>query len=67
MCAADGVLMFVRKTNDSFTCSNGVQLSIAHEHRLMVYEESVLRRLFGREGGEVTAGKNCIMRSSIIR
>jgi hypothetical protein len=38
-------------------------LTLREEHRLRVFENRVLRRLFGPKGNEV--GENCIMRSCI--
>jgi hypothetical protein len=40
-------------------------LTLQEEHRLRVFKNRVLRRLFGPEGEEVAGGwqKNCIMRS----
>jgi hypothetical protein len=42
-----------------------VFLTVREEHRLSVFENRVLRRIFGPERQEVT-GKNCIMRGFII-
>jgi hypothetical protein len=39
-------------------------LSLREEHRLRVFENRVLRRIFGPKRGEVT-GENYIMRSFI--
>jgi hypothetical protein len=42
-------------------------LTIGEEHRLRVYKNRVLRRIFGPTREEVTGGrKNCTMRSFII-
>jgi hypothetical protein len=42
-------------------------LTIREEHRLRVFENRVLRRIFGPKRDEVTVeiGENCIMRSVI--
>jgi hypothetical protein len=40
---------------------------IKREHRLRVFENRVLRRIFGPERGDVReVGENCLMRSFII-
>jgi hypothetical protein len=44
-----------------------LSLTLKKEHRLRVFENRVLRRIFGPRRDEVMeAGENCIMRSSII-
>jgi hypothetical protein len=40
-------------------------LTLREEHRLEVFENRVLRRIFGPKTDEVT-GENCIMRSFMI-
>jgi hypothetical protein len=48
----------------------GVKLvsQIKKKHRLTVFENRVLRRIFGSKSGNVRGGwRSCIMRSSIIR
>jgi hypothetical protein len=40
-------------------------LTLREEHRLRVFENRVLRRIFGLKRDEVT-GENCIMRSFVI-
>jgi hypothetical protein len=40
-------------------------LTLREEHRLRVFENRVLRRVFGPKRDEVT-GENCIMRSIVI-
>jgi hypothetical protein len=45
------------------TCS----LTLKEEHRLTVFENKVLRRIFGPRRDEVAGGgENCIMRSFVI-
>jgi hypothetical protein len=39
-------------------------LTLRKEHRLRVFENRVLRRIFGPKTDEVTSGENCIMRKS---
>jgi hypothetical protein len=39
-------------------------MTLREEHRLRVFENKVLRRIFGPKGDEVTG--NCIMRSFVI-
>jgi hypothetical protein len=42
-------------------------LTLREEHRLRVFENRVLRRIFGPKGDEVTGEwRNCIMRSFMI-
>jgi hypothetical protein len=42
-------------------------LTLREEHRLRVFENRVLRRIFGPKRDEVTEdGENCIMRSFVI-
>jgi hypothetical protein len=42
-------------------------LTLREEHRLRVFENKVLRRIFGPKRDEVTGGwRNCIMRSFVI-
>jgi hypothetical protein len=42
-------------------------LTLREEHRLRVFENRVLRRIFGPKRDEVTGnGENCIMRSFVI-
>jgi hypothetical protein len=44
-----------------------LSLTLREEHRLRVFENRVLRRIFGPKRGEVTVnGENCIMRSFVI-
>jgi hypothetical protein len=40
-------------------------LTLREEHRLRVFENRVLRRIFGPERDE-EAGENCIMRSCMV-
>jgi hypothetical protein len=41
--------------------------TLREEHRLRVFENRVLRRIFGPKRDEVAGGwKNCIMRSCIV-
>jgi hypothetical protein len=41
-------------------------LTLREEHRLGVFENRVLRRIFGPKRDEVTNGENCIMKSFMI-
>jgi hypothetical protein len=42
-------------------------LTLREEHRLSMFENKVLRRIFGPKRDEVTRGwRNCIMRSFVI-
>jgi hypothetical protein len=42
-------------------------LTLREEHRLRVFENKVLRRIFGPKRDEVTEnGENCLMRSIVI-
>jgi hypothetical protein len=42
-------------------------LTFREEHRLRVFENRVLRRIFGPKRDEVTeVGENCIMRSCMV-
>jgi hypothetical protein len=42
-------------------------LALREEHRLRVFENRVLRRIFGSKRNEVAEnGENCIMRSFVI-
>jgi hypothetical protein len=44
----------------------GVKLGFWEEHRVRVFENRVLRRIFGPKRDEVTRGwRNCIMRNFI--
>jgi hypothetical protein len=40
-------------------------LTLREEHRATVFEDRVLRRIFGPQRDEVENGENCIIRSSI--
>jgi hypothetical protein len=40
-------------------------LTLREEHRLRVFENKVLRRIFGPKGSEILGWKNCIMRSFV--
>jgi hypothetical protein len=41
-------------------------LTLKEEHRLRVFENRVLMRIFGPKRDDVTGGENCIMRSFVI-
>ena len=41
-------------------------LTLREEHRLRVFENRVLRRIFGRRTGQQVSGENYIMRSLMI-
>jgi hypothetical protein len=44
-----------------------IVLTVREEHRLRVFGNRVLRRIFGPKRDKVTGGrKNCIMRSFVI-
>jgi hypothetical protein len=50
-----------------FTNIKTWSLTLSEEHRLRVFENRVLRRIFGPKREEVTrGGENCIMRSFVI-
>jgi len=42
-------------------------LTLREEHRLRVFENRVLRRIFGHKRDEVMSGKNYLMRSLTLR
>jgi hypothetical protein len=43
-----------------------LSLTLRKEHRLRVFENKVLRRIFGAKGDEVMGeGENCIMKSFV--
>jgi hypothetical protein len=49
-----------------YGCENW-SLTLREEHRLRVFENRVLRRIFGPKRDEVAGGgENCIMRSCVV-
>jgi hypothetical protein len=41
-------------------------LALREEHRLRMFENKVLRRIFGRQRDVLESGENCITRSFVI-
>jgi hypothetical protein len=58
----------VKNTNFESLQNPVPSLTLREEHRLRVFENKVLRRIFGPKRDQVTGGwrKNCIMRSFVI-